>query len=497
MPRLFQKARPSGHKILIVDDTEEVVDSTRLLLEKDGHEIQTAFNGPDGIEKIRTWQPHLIILDYFMPGMTGEEVVQTIRPTNKEVQILLQTGYASEKPPRQMLHKLDIQGYHDKSEGPEKLLIWVDASLKAYRQIATINKSRQGLRHILDAVPEMYNLQTLEELLKGILEQMEGLLGGQHSFVAALPQTLNRDLAEGKPHEGLAVTFGDEENLEIVAGTGRFADLSNLDDIDRDLLVNLRSYLVMEDIREEGSKTYIPLRVGTKPLGIVYFDRKTDADYDSELLRIFAMQASQALENRRLFGMATEDDLTKVYLKAFFFKRMEGEVQEAIRYEYPISLVIMDVDHFKTVNDTLGHIVGDQVLRETSAVIRSSVRGHDFVGRFGGDEFVIALPHTDSCTALEVVERLRREVAVHETLQLDGTVKVTISCGVATLEGGSPDLRRLVSKRPFISRVVEKMLESADRALYVSKQKGRNAVSGSDPISLNGLAADLAEFSRS
>jgi len=134
MARLVEKAKASGHKILIVDDADEILETTRLLLEKEGHEIQTADNGKDGIEKVRGWEPHLLILDFFMPGMTGEEVVAAIRPFNREVQILLQTGYASEKPPRQMLHKLDIQAYHDKSDGPEKLLLWVDVALKAYRQ---------------------------------------------------------------------------------------------------------------------------------------------------------------------------------------------------------------------------------------------------------------------------------------------------------------------------------------------------------------------------
>lgn len=496
MARLVQKAKASGHKVLIVDDTEEVVESTRLLLEKDGHEIQTAMNGPDAIDKIRSWGPHLLILDYFMPGMTGEEVVTHVRPFDKDVQILLQTGYASEKPPREMLHKLDIQGYHDKSEGPEKMLIWVDASLKAYRQIDTINKSRRGLRHILDAVPEMYNLQTLEDLLRGVLEQMEGLLGGHNSFVAALPGTLNRnaDDENSRSSEALALTVSEEENLEIVAGTGRFSQFGNLDRLDPELLKQLKEFLYREDVQDDGSKTFIPLRVGKKPLGIVYFDRKSDVDYDVELLRMFAVQASQALENRRLFGMATEDDLTKVFLKSFFFKRLESEIVESARYEYPVSLVIIDVDKFKAINDSLGHLMGDAVLREVSACLRSGVRGHDFIGRFGGDEFVIALPHTDSGTAFEVTERLRRKV---ELLQFPGLddVHVTLSCGISTLLNPT-DGKKVVAKRPALGRIVERLLAAADQVLYASKQKGRNSVSAAEPVTLGALLESL-EVARS
>lgn len=134
MARLVDRPKSSGHKVLIVDDAEEIVESTRVLLEKEGHEVHVAMNGPAGIEKVRELEPHLLILDYFMPGMTGEEVVAQIRPFNREVQILLSTGYASEKPPREMLRRLDIQGYHDKTDGPDKLLLWVDVSLKSYRQ---------------------------------------------------------------------------------------------------------------------------------------------------------------------------------------------------------------------------------------------------------------------------------------------------------------------------------------------------------------------------
>ena len=488
MARLVQKAKASGHKILLVDDTDEVLESTRLLLEKDGHEVLTANNGPDGIEKVKSWHPHLLILDYFMPGMTGEEVVQHLRPFNKEVQILLQTGYASEKPPRQMLHALDIQGYHDKSEGPEKLLIWVDASLKSYKQIATINKSKRGLRHILDAIPEMYNLQTLEDLLKGVLEQMEGLLGGHHSFVAALPEAMNRSHEDRHLPDSLVITVSGEEDLEIVAGTGRFANFQRLEEIDRELMKRLGELLAQGQVVEEGTKTFVPLRVGAKSLGIIYFDRKTDADYDLELLKIFAMQASQALENRRLFGMATEDDLTKTFLKNFFFKRMEEEVQEACRYEYPISLCIIDVDKFKNINDTHGHIVGDVVLRSVSASIRGGVRGHDFVGRFGGDEFVIALPHTDRKIATEVVERLRRRVEALAFEDLSTEVRVTLSCGVATLQEFPSERGSL--KRVQLNRMVEGMLEAADQALYLSKQQGRNVANAAEPLSVAGLLQD-------
>jgi signal transduction histidine kinase len=148
--RLVQKAKATGHKILIVDDVEEVVLSTRALLERDGHDIRTSLSGPEAVQIALEWQPHLMIVDYFMPEMTGEEVIRLVRARTSQMQILLHTGYASEKPPRDMLQKLEIQGYHDKSEGPEKLLVWVDAALKAYEHLENLVRAHQEAQQLRD-----------------------------------------------------------------------------------------------------------------------------------------------------------------------------------------------------------------------------------------------------------------------------------------------------------------------------------------------------------
>jgi response regulator RpfG family c-di-GMP phosphodiesterase len=124
----------SRHTILIIDDDPMLLRAVSRLLEREGHEVFVAENGAKGVELCRNEQVDLILLDYFMPGMTGEEVVKAIRAFNKDVRIVLQTGQAN-RPARQLLRDLEIQGYHDKSEGPEKLLIWVDTALKMSEEI--------------------------------------------------------------------------------------------------------------------------------------------------------------------------------------------------------------------------------------------------------------------------------------------------------------------------------------------------------------------------
>lgn len=136
-----RSARPSsGHTILVVDDQEDTLLSVRALLEREGHDVLLADSGEAALAVLRETDVHVIILDYLMPRMNGAELVRAIRRFDPYVQIILQTGYAGDKPPRLMLADLDIQGYHDKADDPEKLLIWVDVALKARRLVATLRE---------------------------------------------------------------------------------------------------------------------------------------------------------------------------------------------------------------------------------------------------------------------------------------------------------------------------------------------------------------------
>jgi signal transduction histidine kinase len=142
MPRRAGKSQ-SNHVILVVDDQEETLVSLRTLLEREGHRVLTASSGEEGLRVLRDNEVHLILLDYVMPRMTGADVVREVRRFDPLVQIILQTGYAGETPPRQMLAELDIQGYHDKADGPDRLLIWVDVALKAYRLLEQLRDREQ------------------------------------------------------------------------------------------------------------------------------------------------------------------------------------------------------------------------------------------------------------------------------------------------------------------------------------------------------------------
>lgn len=139
------RAKATGYTILVVDDQEEVLLSVAALLEREGHHVITAPSGERGLKLFAENDIALILVDYFMPRMTGEQFIRELRQFDPYVQVILQTGYSGEKPARQMMAELDIQGYHDKAEGPEKLLLWVDVGLKANHLIRELQE-RDRLR---------------------------------------------------------------------------------------------------------------------------------------------------------------------------------------------------------------------------------------------------------------------------------------------------------------------------------------------------------------
>ena len=172
----------------------------------------------------------------------------------------------------------------------------------------------------------------------------------------------------------------------------------------------------------------------------------------------------EALENalQEVQRLAITDYLTSLYNRRHFSKIGEDEVQRALRYQRPLSAIMLDIDHFKRLNDTYGHTVGDQILQGVAESCLQELRGVDVVGRYGGDEFVILLPENDLAAAKQVAERLRKSISKRRLKTTKGAAKVTASLGVVTMDSESPTLETLLSR--------------ADQALYVAKQKGGNRV---------------------
>jgi signal transduction histidine kinase len=143
---------PSGRTILVVDDQSETLTSVRLLLEREGHRVITADSAAAALAVLEHQTVHLLLVDYFMPQTNGDELIRRVRARDPFLQILLQTGYAGEQAPRELLQQLDIQGYHDKSDGPERLLLWVDAALKAHDALVHLQAAERLKTELLASV---------------------------------------------------------------------------------------------------------------------------------------------------------------------------------------------------------------------------------------------------------------------------------------------------------------------------------------------------------
>lgn len=182
---------------------------------------------------------------------------------------------------------------------------------------------------------------------------------------------------------------------------------------------------------------------------------------DDAILNWRQMQQSKA-DQEDLERMANSDALTKLHNKQSILRTLDEQMKHAKRYQEPLGVIMLDIDHFREVNNQYGHIIGDDVLEKIAYLVRHTIRDADIAGRYGGEEFLIVLPQTDLSSAMEVAERIRKTIETAEMTDSQGSVfGITVSQGLASYR---PD----EAQRSCISR--------ADKALYEAKAKGRNRV---------------------
>ena len=219
----------------------------------------------------------------------------------------------------------------------------------------------------------------------------------------------------------------------------------------------------------------LPLKIRNKNIGVLNLADKKDgtgfSDHDVKLLEAIALYSAVAIERRTYYQSSIDlrkisitDPLTGLLNRRYFEERIAEEMERSRRQRLPFSLIIMDIDNFKNLNDTFGHLFGDEILKTTTSVIRRCVRIIDITARYGGEEFAIILPTTDKNDAGIIAERIRAEIESEVCFVKDTgtTLNVTVSLGIATY--------------PEDAAAAEELINNADRALYRAKSLGKNKV---------------------
>ncbi|HEX2833792.1 MAG TPA: GGDEF domain-containing protein [Thermoanaerobaculia bacterium] len=207
---------------------------------------------------------------------------------------------------------------------------------------------------------------------------------------------------------------------------------------------------------------------------------ESEARYQELEQRMLSMQRENLdliVRNRTLSEVSSRDSLTGLYNRWFVIEKLDTELNRALRHGSPMSLLMLDVDHFKRINDTFGHSAGDQVLQGIGKLLRDSCRVYDVPGRYGGEEFCIVLPETKPGNTSVVAERIRSRLESTEIPCGETSIVVTASIGIAGMD--TPAESEVLSPAALIDR--------ADRALYSAKNRGRNRVEMWDSELLQGV----------
>lgn len=242
-------------------------------------------------------------------------------------------------------------------------------------------------------------------------------------------------------------------------------DCIDWEDVKSSIEVDTQEYETLHTINPT---LIVPLKGKDKLNGIIILGERINEEpfneSEREYLLNIASLAGIAIQNAYLYELATTDMMTKLKIHHFFQTCLIEERERSYKQKLPLSVMMIDVDHFKKFNDTYGHQIGDKVLKEVARVIKDSCRQIDVAARYGGEEMSIILPNTILASALKVAERIRRDI---ENLKVDcdgEMLSVTVSIGVAEYESS-------------VDNDNHTLIERADKALYMSKEKGRNKVS--------------------
>jgi len=448
-------------RVLVVDD---IVSNVRLLeakLAAEYFEVLTAMNGIDALDIVNSDRPDIVLLDVMMPGLDGIEVCRRIKsnPATQHIPVIMVTALDQ---PEDRVRGLEA-GADDFLSKPvnDVALFCRVKSLVRLKMLTDELRSRTGgdpLRlleaDLAEADRRPGQIMVIDNR-PALGERIRNQLAGLHEvhWVEGVREAIEAFGNLRGPVELIIV------NLDM-EGTDALRICSQMKSLDQTRQTPL---LIIVD-PEDRQRLLRALDLGVNDYLIRPIDRQELLARVSTQLRRYRYTERLRNSVRNSIEMAVTDALTGLYNRRYLESHLTHVINHAVNRGRYVSVLMLDIDFFKSVNDTHGHDAGDRVLQEMAGRLRASIRSSDLACRTGGEEFVVVLAGTDLHTAERVGERVRKMVAAKPFLAAPGcALNITASLGVASLLG--------------VGDMPEDLLKRADQALYRAKREGRNRVS--------------------
>lgn len=295
------KADSANYRILVVDDEIGIIDTLSVILKRSGYDFTGVVDPLEAVEKVRNEKFDLMILDYLMYPVHGDKVVQMIREFNREIYILLLTGHVDLAPPLETIKALDIQGYCEKSDRFDQLLLLVESGIKSIAQMRTIKKIRDGLNEILQSVPKIYSLQPIDSILEDILLELMPMVDSENAFI------LVDDITD----------MSEEGHKSIFKGIGKYRATINdfMEMLNPSLMEHIGYARITKQRVELEDGVIFPLNnEKSQAIGVIYVEG-TNRDEGVELLEIYTSQAASSISNAFLYSLVNmkNEELNRTY----------------------------------------------------------------------------------------------------------------------------------------------------------------------------------------
>jgi two-component system NtrC family response regulator len=348
----------------------------------------------------------------------------------------------------------------------DKIFEELKKSARSEKVSDEILKEWQYFRSLLEITRSINTPRDFNQLLELIVDSAINLSKAERGFLMLFREDGNLEFRVTRNIDKKTI---EGEKFKISRGVVNQVLASNQPLFLRDIYRN-KKFKITESIEELGLRMVmcVPLKAKTDLLGLIYVDSHSVTEIFSQaeerLFEAFAAQASVAIENSYLYDLSAHDALTKLYNYGYLRTRLEEEINRAMRYKKDnISFLMLDIDNFKSINDSYGHLIGNQVLIKVADLIKNSVRKSDTAARYGGDEFAIIIPEATVRGARQLAERLHKGIMKLRLPTAKETISITSSIGISIFP-----VEKITDS--------ENIIVEADHALFVAKSKGGNQI---------------------